>query len=100
MKMRAMQQQLWILRGDPNLQQWVDNLTGIYTYSAAIVRVIVQHATDWGCPCPVLDDVQKQCDSFKRKLILLKEYQQENIRPMGKEAQKIIKQNSGFQFWE
>ena len=58
------------------------------------MKDLVRHAADWRRPCPVPDDVKKQCDSIKKKLILLHEYQQGNIRPVVKEAQKIVMQNS------
>ncbi len=93
-KMRAMDRNFWTLKGDIYLQDWINNLTGIFEGAGQIVTDLVRHAADWRRPCPVPDDVKKQCDSIKKKLILLHEYQQGNIRPVVKEAQKIVMQNS------
>lgn len=75
-----MDRNFWILRGDAHLQEWIHNLTGIFENPTAIVKDFVRHAAEWRRPCPLPDKVKKQCDSVKKKLILLNEYQQENIR--------------------
>ena len=73
-KMRAMDRNFLILKGDVYLQEWIDNLTGIFEEPGKIVKDFVHHALDWRRPCTVPDDVKKHCDSIKKELILLNEY--------------------------
>lgn len=97
MKMRAMDKNFWTLKGDAYLQEWATNLTGIFDDPGKIVKDLVRHAAEWRRPCPIPDDVKKQCESIKKKLILLSEYEKGNIRPVVKEAKKqIIRESSGY----